>query len=155
MGEQLKLMVRMMLSRGEVTLVDDGGGTQRLQLALLDGELKGGVEKFEPYGFTSVPLIGAEVLAAFLGGNRSHGIAVVAHSGPHRPRRGGEGDVTLYHHTDDPMALAENAKHRITLVPGRLVIRVGEIDIKCGKSRLVMNDEGVILTTPDFQAVKA
>lgn len=66
-----------MLARGSVAAVNAAGKMQSLQLRLLADETKDSVEHFEPYGFTSNPKPGAEVLAAFLDGDRSHGIVVV------------------------------------------------------------------------------
>lgn len=66
-----------MLARGRVSSVKGGGKMQVLQLQLLDGEVKDRLEHFEPYGFTSNPKPGAEAAAAFLDGDRSHGIVLV------------------------------------------------------------------------------
>ncbi len=50
---------------------------QVLQLQVLAGETKDGVELFEPYGFTGVALPGAESVVAFLDGGRTHAVALV------------------------------------------------------------------------------
>jgi len=64
-----------MLARGVVVLANAGRKLQALQLRLTAREAKDSVEHFEPYGFTSCPKDGAEALVAFLGGDRSHGVA--------------------------------------------------------------------------------
>ena len=66
-----------MLARGAVAAVDSAARMQALQLRLLAGEAKDDVEHFEPYGFTSCPKVGAEALAMFFDGDRSHGVCVV------------------------------------------------------------------------------
>lgn len=66
-----------MLARGSVKLADSSKKMQTLQISLLAGELKDGIEHFEPFGFTSCPLPGAEPIAGFLGGDRAHGIVLV------------------------------------------------------------------------------
>ena len=63
-----------MLSRGTVAAVNAASKMQGLQLRLLADEVKDSVEHFEPYGFTSHPNGGAEAVAVFLDGDRSHGI---------------------------------------------------------------------------------
>jgi phage baseplate assembly protein V len=50
---------------------------QTLQVRILAGETKGDVEHFEPYGFTSCPLAGAEGIVAFPGADRSHAVLLV------------------------------------------------------------------------------
>ena len=66
-----------MLSRGLVSVVEAGTKMQRLQVRLLAGETKDEIEHFEPYGWTSHPKAGAELVAAFLDGDRSHGVVLV------------------------------------------------------------------------------
>lgn len=46
-------------------------------MRLTAGEVNDDMEHFEPYGFTSHPLAGAEGVVTFLGGDRSHAIALV------------------------------------------------------------------------------
>lgn len=66
-----------MLARGSVVLANASKKLQTLQLRLTAREPKDNVEHFEPYGFTSCPEAGAEALVAFLGGDRSHAVAVM------------------------------------------------------------------------------
>lgn len=66
-----------MLARGVVVLANSSRKLQTLQLRLTSGEMKDNVEHFEPYGFTSCPGPGAETLTGFLGGDRSHAVALV------------------------------------------------------------------------------
>lgn len=67
---------RNSVARGELALVDSAGKMQALQMRLQADEVKDGIEHFEPYGFTSCPLPGAEGIAVFLGDGRSHGVVV-------------------------------------------------------------------------------
>lgn len=76
MENRQRNLVRNLIARGEVSAVTVGN-MQGLQAKLFAGEVKGGIEHFEPYGFTSHPLAGAEPVVLFPGGDRSHGIAIV------------------------------------------------------------------------------
>jgi len=69
--------VMMMFGRGVLRGVNDSNGRQQLQVELLKGELRDGVERMQNYGFTSHPL-GGDVAVAFVGGNREQGIVLVA-----------------------------------------------------------------------------
>lgn len=66
-----------LLARGVVTGTNGGGKMRSLQIRMLSGETKDGVEHFEPYGFTSEPHAGAEHVTAFFDGDRSHGVTLV------------------------------------------------------------------------------
>jgi len=64
------------LARGVVVLANSARKLQSLQLRITAGEIKDDMEHFEPYGFTSCPLPGAEALAGFMG-DRSHGVVIM------------------------------------------------------------------------------
>ena len=68
--------VRNSAARAVLRLVDDGRKMQSLQVDLLAGETADGIERFQEYGFRSYPFAGAEAAVIFLGGDRSHGIAI-------------------------------------------------------------------------------
>ena len=88
--------VRNMLGRGIVRLVNDAKKAQELQVELLADEAQDGVERFQNYGFTSVPLEGAEALVAFVGGLRSHGIALAVEDRRYRMQGLKSGEVAIY-----------------------------------------------------------
>ena len=88
--------LKSMLARGTVVLAAAGKKMQTLQVRLTAGELKDGAEHFEPYGFTSHPLGGAEVLTAFLGGDRSHAVVLVAADRRYRIQAMESGEVAVY-----------------------------------------------------------
>ncbi len=87
--------VRLMVGRGVLALVNDALKMQSVQVQLLSGEVRD-MERFQDYGFTSVPHAGAEVLAAFVGGNRDHGIAVKVDDRRYRLKALANGEVALY-----------------------------------------------------------
>ncbi|MDD0981722.1 phage baseplate assembly protein, partial [Pseudomonas shahriarae] len=90
-------LLNRMLVRGTVVLVDSARKLQALQMRLTAGEVKDGLEHFEPYGFTSNPLAGAEGIAAFIGGDRPPG-GVVGGAGSPGPGQG-KGAGGGGHHT--------------------------------------------------------
>ena len=85
-----------MLARGTLAAVNAASKMQGLQLRLLAGEVKDNVEHFEPYGFTSNPKGGAEAVAVFLDGDRSHGIAIVVADRRYRLTGLQTGEVALH-----------------------------------------------------------
>lgn len=85
-----------MLARGTLAAVNAVSKMQGLQLRLLAGEVKDNVEHFEPYGFTSNPKGGAEAVAVFLDGDRSHGIAIVVADRRYRLTGLQTGEVALH-----------------------------------------------------------
>ena len=119
------MSLKSMLARGTVVLANAGKKMQSLQIRLTAGELKDGVEHFEPYGFTSNPKPGAEVLAAFLGGDRSHAVVVVASDRRYRISEVAPGEVVIFTDEGD----------KIHFKRGRVIdIETQTLNIKAGTS---------------------
>lgn len=85
-----------MLARGTVTLVNAATKMQNLQVRLLADESKDRVEHFEQYGFTSHPNVGAECIAVFLDGDRSHGVVICAADRRYRLTNLAAGEVAIH-----------------------------------------------------------
>lgn len=128
--------MRNFLARGVVALVDAGRKLQGLQMRLTADEVKDGMEHFEPYGFTSNPLPGAEGLAAFLGGDRSHGVVVCVADRRFRLQALKSGEVAIY--TDEGDCLHFKR--------GRL-IEIQTLTLKVKAETAVEFDTPVIRTT--------
>lgn len=70
-------LLRGLLGRGVVESVDDTPMMRTVQAEFLPGDVREGLEHFEPYGFTSRVKEGAEAIGAFFNGDRSHGVVLV------------------------------------------------------------------------------
>ena len=88
--------MRNFISRCTVALVDAATKLQSLQIRMMAGEVKDGVEHLEPYGFTSHPHDGAEGVAVFPGGDRSHGVVIVIADRKYRLQGLKPGEVALH-----------------------------------------------------------
>ncbi|MGF6392173.1 phage baseplate assembly protein V [Pseudomonas plecoglossicida] len=89
-------MLTRMIARGTVALATAGSMLQTLQMRLTADEVKDDLEHFEPYGFTSNPKPGAEGVALFLGGDRSHGVVVCVADRRFRLKGLQSGEVAIY-----------------------------------------------------------
>lgn len=89
--------VRLMVARGVVKLVDDARKMQSLQLSVQADVVRDKVERFQEYGFTSVPLKDAEAILLAVGGNTAHLVCVAVDDRRYRPTTGLQpGDVGMY-----------------------------------------------------------
>lgn len=96
------------IARGVIQLVNDTKKMQLVQLGVLDGEdVEGaaGAEHFQPYGFASVPIVGAEGVVLFPNGDRAHPLVVVVADRRYRPIGGAPGTVMLHNHVDARVVL--------------------------------------------------
>lgn len=128
--------LKQILARGVVTLVKATSKLQSLQMTLLAGEVKSGMEHFEPYGFTSNAHPGAEGIALFVGGDRSHGVVVCVADRKFRLQGLKSGEVALYTDEGD----------RLHFKRGR-VIEVETLTLKVKADTAVEFDTPVIRTT--------
>ncbi|ENZ4812932.1 phage baseplate assembly protein V [Klebsiella pneumoniae] len=117
---ELGRRLRLMVDRALVRIVTDSLGRQNLQVQSLADETNDDVERFQNYGFSSVPPAGSEAIVVAVGGRRGGMVAIAVEDKGSRPRGGEEGDVILYHQEG----------HVIVLKKGGLAeIRVKKINL--------------------------
>jgi phage baseplate assembly protein V len=97
------------------------------------------VEHFEPYGFTSHPLPGAEALLLSLNGRRSHTLAGVVTDRRHRKTGLAPGEAALYSHEGDYVHL-KNGRIIEVLAGAKVKVTAPEAE--------VIASTKVSLTTP-------
>lgn len=113
----IRLAQRNMISRAQVLLVEDGKTLQLLQVAAPETIPDG--EHYQPYGFSSIPLPGAEGVALFPGGDRGHPLVVVVSDRRYRPTGGEPGEVTVYNNTGASIRITKDGDIHAQPAPGR------------------------------------
>ncbi len=89
LARPMSVRIANMVQRATVQLVDDTGKLQMLQIGALAAETPPLAEHFEPYGFTSVPPVGAgDGVVLFPNGDGSHPIVIVMGDRRSRPTCG-------------------------------------------------------------------
>lgn len=107
MAGPLLRRLQNMVVRGSVVLANAASKMQGLQVKLLEDDVPGTLEHFEPYGFTSKPKAGAEVVTLFLDGDRSHGVVIVCADRRYRLTGLEDGEVAI--HDDKAQAVVLKA----------------------------------------------
>ncbi len=119
----LRNRIANMVARAVVQLVADGGKLQALQLVVGADETRDGCERFQEYGFTSMPLAGAEAVVLFVGGRRDHGLVVAVDDRRHRMAGLEAGEVALYTNAGQSIVLKADGSIEIgggTMQPAAL-----------------------------------
>jgi len=101
MLEPLLNRILLLVARAVVRLVNDDPKLQQLQIEALKGEVRDQVERFQEYGFSSVPRPpdengAAEAVALFVGGDRAHALVVAVDDRRYRLQSLASGEVALY-----------------------------------------------------------
>lgn len=93
------------VSRGRFVAADDTKKMQEAQIQVFHDEVHDGIERFQQYGHSSVPLPpdpngpqAADVLIGYLGGSRSHPVIIAVDDRRYRPTNQKPGDVGQYHY---------------------------------------------------------
>jgi phage baseplate assembly protein V len=134
--ERIRGKVRSIASRAVIKLVKDGLKTQSVQLNILAGETTpDDTERFQQYGFTSVPLEGAEAIVLHLGGGRDHGVVIATEDRRYRLTGLADGEVALYDDQDQ----------KIHIKRDRIVIEGTAIELGDGATKEVARKGDAII----------
>lgn len=106
--------VRLMVGRAILAALDDGTKFQSLQVELLSGEVREKVERFQDYGFTSVPFPGAEGVALSVGGSRDHVVIVALGDRRFRLTSLAAGEVAMYTDEGDKIVMHRGNRIEVT-----------------------------------------
>lgn len=146
--EGLLRRIALMVGRGIVRICNDSEAMQTLQIGALSGEILPDVEKVQPYGFSSVPHPGAEVVFIAPGGLRENAVAIVADDRKFRFKGMKSGEVVLY--TDEGDIIRFHRGKRIEVMSGAQV-DVTAPDVKIVTHRLsVEASESITMSAPSF-----
>ena len=105
--------IRMTAARAVISLVNDATKLQKMQVKLLAGEVADRVDRFQQYGFTSVPHVGAEGVFLSLNGSRDQGVVICVDDRRYRLSGLEGGEVALYTDEGDSIVLARGNVIRV------------------------------------------
>jgi phage baseplate assembly protein V len=133
MKRRISLMVgRCVLSAA----ADDKTLFQTLQVDALAGETLSELERFQNYGFTSVPFEGSEACVVFPQGNRDHGLVIAVDDRRYRLVGLKEGEVAMYTDEGDKIHIKRG---------GNLEITVSDtVEINCKNSTVNASTKAVV-----------
>lgn len=93
--------IRLSVGLALVDLVDDTRRLQKLQCRSLGGGVPADLNRYQNYGFTSVPLPGAQAVLVAVGGNASHLVALAVDDARYRMKDLLPGESALHNHLGD------------------------------------------------------
>lgn len=159
-GRAFRALTRVTLSK-----IDDSKKVQEVDINILQDETKEGVERFQNYGFSSVPLKQkgkqvAEAIVAFLGGNRSHGVVIATDDRRYRPKDLKEGESVIYDHQGQQIHLSNDGIRlkggdkklpvhvdvgdvHFEITKEQVMMKVGDNTVKLNKDGLFSNDHKI------------
>jgi phage baseplate assembly protein V len=112
--------LRMVIGRGRVTTGNDSGNVQRLQVRLNGDQISDDMPRLAEFGFTSMPPNGSDVIAVFIGGDRTVGAVVATGHQASRLKNLKAGEVAIY----------DDQGQSIYITRGGIVINGGGLPMK-------------------------
>ena len=94
--QSLQRQVLCLIGRAVVKSIDAASKCQMVDVELLAGQEKAGIEHLESYGFTSRAQPGAEAIILFPDGDRSHAVAITVADRRYRMKGLKTGEVAIY-----------------------------------------------------------
>ncbi|HUO23114.1 MAG TPA: phage baseplate assembly protein V [Caulobacteraceae bacterium] len=131
---ELKRRVYMAVGRCVLEAVTDTTKCQTLKISLLDDELAEDVERFQEYGFTSVPFAGAEGIAVAVAGLRSHAVVIAVEDRRYRPTGLQPGEGGLYDDQAQTILIKRDGIHITTTKT--VTVNAAEVGILSGNVNL-------------------
>lgn len=134
------------ITRGVIVASDDTKLMQTVDVRGMHGELLQGVERFQQYGFSSVPVApdqngakGAEPLIGFINGNRSHPVVLAEGDRRSRPKNGEAGQSGIWHYQGAGLKFTQAGfshdagpnKKPSTFTVGQSVVTIADGKITC------------------------
>lgn len=143
--KKLLTLLRGLLARGVVESVDDSPMMRTVQAEFLPGDVREGLEHFEPYGFTSRVKKGAEAIGAFFNGDRSHGVVLVTADRRFRLHVE-EGEVAVFDDQGQKVVLARDGI--VVETPKNLTATVGGNAVATVKGTTTLKSGAVTIDAP-------
>ncbi len=135
----LQTRIANSIARAVVQLVSDEKRLQMLQLGVLADEDADDGERFQQYGFSSVPHVGAEAVVVFPGGDRGHPLVIAVDDRRHRPTGGEAGEVVIYTDEGDTIRLGRGNIITITTT-GTVNVEAPTVNLGPGAAALTPLD---------------
>ncbi|SHG64431.1 phage baseplate assembly protein V [Pantoea sesami] len=152
----LSRRVRLMADRALVRIVNDVMQRQNLQVQTLADATNDDVERFQNYGFSSVPPVGSEAIVLAVGGQRENLVAIAVEDKRCRPKGMEPGDVRMYHQ-DGQSSITLRAGGVIEIAGKRLQMDADAIEMNANTLSFnaeVLNVDAATLFEKDIQVGK-
>ncbi|MEO6920525.1 MAG: phage baseplate assembly protein V [Collimonas sp.] len=134
--ERVLRRVMLAIGRGRVTAGNDDGNVQKLQIQLGAMEIRDDTPRLAEYGFSSYPPMESDVVAIFVGGDRSNGIIIATGNQTYRFKSLKEGECVIH----------DNLGQSVYLSKGGIVVNGAGLPV------VVTNTPSITLDTPTVHA---
>lgn len=137
---RLARRIRLFVSRGVLSLVNDTGTVQYVQARVNALETAGDIPRYAEYGFSSNPPLGSEALIVFGNGERTNGIVIATSNAAYRVTALKSGEVVVH----------DNAGQKVYLSQSGMVLDGGGKPITLKNAPSILADTPILRCTGDI-----
>ena len=149
----LRNRVYMLISRAVIEMAKDEKGMQYLKLSAMAKEDRDDVERFQNYGFTSVPKEGAEAIVLCPQGNREHMVAIVVDDRRYRLKGMAEGEVAMFTDEGDVIHIKRGGHIEIKAADKVDIIGANEVSVDSASIKLGKTAAEAVIKGTTFQGL--
>lgn len=162
MLKPLRARVSTMVLRAVVRSVNDSAKLQELKIATIGNAEHRRAERFQLFGLTGVPPVGAEAVVVYPQGNSDHPLVIACDDRANRPTGLSEGEVLLYSTGGARLYLKADGSLRITS-PDEVEVTADKITatassaltLKVGTQKIEILPSGITVTATQFNVNQA
>ncbi len=117
----IRNQIANVVTRAIIGRVVDSSTLQSVNIGVMVGQELDGAERFQDYGFSSVPLAGAEAVVVFPSGDSGHPLVIAVDDRRFRPTGHLPGEVAIYHKDGAMILLKAGGAIQVDSAPGQKV----------------------------------
>jgi phage baseplate assembly protein V len=153
----LRARISSMVLRGVVRTVNDGAKLQEMKIGTLGNSEHRRAERFQPFGLTGVPPVGAEAVVVYPQGNSDHPLVIACEDRASRPTGLSEGEVLLYSTGGARLYLKADGSLRITsqdeveVTADKITATASSnLTLKVGTQKIEITTSGITISATQF-----
>lgn len=147
----LSNLLKLLVGRGRVLLVDDSGPVQIVQVKLSPKETPD-LRRLAEFGFVCWPLEGADAVALFVAGNRGNGVIIATGDQRHRLKLENPGEAALHDAFGKYVWLKKESTEvdaggmpiTIKNAAGITITSTEHVTLNMGGKNVIINDPGTV-----------
>ena len=137
-----------MLARAVIKTINDDTNIQQMSLSILSDELRDKIERYQNYGFTSVPLPGMEAFVGFIAGDRGNPVIIAVGDRRFRVKGLKQGEVAIY--TDEGDKIHFKRGREIEVTTDKCIVNAARSAEVNAEKIDINGSQYIALTAPDI-----
>lgn len=105
----------MIVATAIIERVDDSQKIQKNQVSVFSDDVRSDIDRFQQYGFSSVPLPGCQAIVISPGGSKDRSIVIATDDERYRPTGLEQGEAIMFNHLGDYAKLDKDGRFHINV----------------------------------------